>query len=120
MQPERQVSVAFIGIGAALVIPEYVALSRHPGVTPGASLAVGTVLGALGVLLGSLVISSHPARSARVLGLGFWILVALAFSAAAFAGALHCAGWGRRIVFGLAGVLPLVGPILVLARGDAA
>ena len=120
MLVERQVSVAFIGIGAALVIPEYVALSRHPGATPGASLAVGAALGALGVLFGSLVAGSHPARSARVLGFTFWTLVALAFSAAAFAGGVHCAGWGRRVVFGLVGVLPLVGPILVLARGDAA
>lgn len=118
MQPERQISVALVGIGAALVIPEYLALSRHQSLTPGASLAVGAVLGAIGVFGGSLVAVGHPARSARILGLALWILIGLAFSGAAIIGAVHSAGWVGRFVFGLAGLLPLAGPVVVMALRD--
>ncbi|HYK82471.1 MAG TPA: hypothetical protein VEU55_04950 [Gemmatimonadales bacterium] len=120
MQPERQISVALTGIGAALVIPEYLALSRHQNVAPGAGLFVGAVVGALGVFGGSLVASGHPARSARVLGMAIWVVIGLAFSGAVFVAAVHSAFWGRRLVFGVVGLLPLVGPILVAARRDRA
>src|SRR2546425_5302573 len=118
MQPERQISIAFTGIGAALVIPEYVALSHHQHATPGTGLVIGAVLGALGVFGGSLMASGHSARSARALGIALWILVGLAFSGAVLLGAVHSASWGSRVVFGLAGLLPLVGPSVVLARRD--
>ena len=120
MQPERQISIAFTGIAAALIIPEYVAVSRHQPVTLGVGVVVGAVLGALGVFGGSLMAVEHSSRSARVLGLAVWILISLGFSGAAFVGAAHGAGWWPRTVFGLAGLLPLLGPIVVLARRDQA
>ncbi len=118
MQPERQISIAFTGIAAVLVIPEYIALSHHQHATPGAGLVVGAVLGALGVFGGSLIVAGHSKRAARALGFGLCILIGLAFSGAALFGAVHSPSWGRRVVFGLAGLLPLVGPILVLTRHD--
>ena|SRR3989475_236692 len=118
MQPERQIAIAFTGVAAALVIPEYLALSHHQPAAPGVGLVVGAVLGALGVFGGSLMAAGHPARSARALGFGLWIVVGLAFSGAVLTGAVHSASWGRRVVFGLAGLLPLVGPIVLLARRD--
>ena len=118
MQPERQVSIALIAVGGALVIPQYVALSHHPGITPGASLAVGGILGALGVSLGSLLVCDHPARSARVLGLAILTLVGLAFSVGVYPGVVHSVTWGSRIVFGLVVLLPILGPVALAARAE--
>ncbi len=115
MQPERQISIALTGIGAALAVPEYVAISHHHA-APGASLAVGTLLGALGVFLGSCVAAGYSERPARVFRLLIWALAALAFSGAALLGAGHAASWGGRALFGVAGVLPLTGPVLVMTR----
>jgi MFS family permease len=120
VQPERQISVALVGIGAALVIPELAALSRSPDATPGANLVVGGVLGALGVFLGTLLASDHAERSARVLGLAIWTLAGIAFSGPVLLGALGEPGWGGRTIFGLAAILPLLGPVVVLARRDKA
>lgn len=117
MQPERQVSLALIGIGAALAVPESVAIVRHHA-PPGASLAVGTVLGALGVCLRCLLAAGHLARTARLLGLAFWTLAAFLFSAAALTGAWHAATWPGRLLFGLAALKPLAGPILVFLRRE--
>jgi hypothetical protein len=120
MQPERQVSIAFAGIGAALVIPELVGLTRHPPTTPGGLLLTGTVLGAMGVFFGSLVVAGHPARSARALGLTLWSLIALAFTGVAILAVVRSTTWGWRILLGAAALLPLGGPALVLARRDQA
>ncbi len=116
MQPERQISVAFTVVAAALVIPEYIAVSHHQHATPGAVLVVGAVLGALGVFGGSLIVAGYSERAARAFGFGVCILIGLAFSGAVLFAAVHSPSWGRRVVFGLAGLLPLVGPILVLTR----
>jgi len=119
MQPERQISVALLAIAAAVVIPVYLTLSRHPDAVPGTSLAVGAVLGAIGILLGSLVAAGHSAASARAVGLGFWTLMALALSGATWLGAAHSLTWVGRMAFGIAGFLPLAGPILALIRRQA-
>ena len=116
MLVERQLSVFMVGIGAALVIPDVVALSRHTGATPGAGLAIGGTLGALGVFLGCLLASDHPARGARILGMMLWIILGFAFAGGVFACALHCPGWGSRIVFGLVALLPLLGAIVAALR----
>src|SRR5579864_5361048 len=99
MQPERQVSIALAAVGAALVFPQYPAASHGPPLTPGVGLVIGGVLGALGVLLGSLVAIDHSARIARVLGVGFWVVVGLALSGGVFLGATHSPTWGLRLVF---------------------
>lgn len=116
MQPERQVSVAFAAVGAALVVPQYLAMYHDQNAAPGVSLAIGAVLGALGVLLGSLLAADHDARVVQVLGVGFWILIALGLSDAALLGALHSPGWTGQVVFGLSALLPLIGPLLVLVH----
>jgi hypothetical protein len=117
MQPERQISVALTSIGAALAAPEFSAIYLHHA-APGAGLMVGALLGAIGTVFGSLLATDHPARSARVFFLAAWTLIALAFSGAALVGAWHASSQGGRALLGLAGVLPLAGPALVLTRRE--
>jgi uncharacterized membrane protein YfcA len=117
MQPERQISIALTIIGAALAAPEFSAIYLHH-VPPRAGLMVGALLGAIGAFFGSILASDHPARSFRVFFLVVWTLIALAFSGAALFGAWYAATWGGRALFGLAGVLPLAGPALVLTRRE--
>jgi hypothetical protein len=119
MQPERQISVALTAVSAALVLPAFLALAHHPNAAPGASLAIGAAIGALGVLFGSLVGMDHSVAVVRAISLGFWSVIALALSGATWFGAAHSASWGGRIVFGITGFLPLAGPILVLRRRHA-
>lgn len=114
---ERQVSIFLTGIGAALVVPEYTVLSHHQTAVPGGALAVGGVLGALGVFLGILGASDHRSPAVRVLAITCWALSALAFSAALVVGAVHSPTWGRRVVFGVAGALPIAGPLALLFFG---
>jgi hypothetical protein len=118
MQPERQISIALLGVGAALDIPQYVGVAHHLAPAPGMSLAVGTLLGALAVLLGALLAVDFSGI-ARVVVFGFWVAVALAFSGVTAFCAAHGLAGGRRVFFDLVAVLPLVGPILVLARSSA-
>jgi hypothetical protein len=115
MQPERPVSIALTTIGAAFAVPDYISVSHHHA-TPGTGLIVGGLVGAFGVLLGSLLTTWHPARLGRALGLAFWTLIALAFSGATLFGAWHTATWAGRALFGLTSALPLAGPTLVLTR----
>jgi hypothetical protein len=117
MQPERQISIALLGVGAALDIPQYVGVVHHVA-PPGMSLAVGTLLGALAVLLGALLAVDFSGI-ARFVVFGFWVVVALAFSGVTAFCAAHGLAGGRRAFFDLVAVLPLVGPILVLARSSA-
>jgi hypothetical protein len=117
MQPERQISVALTIIGATLAAPEFSAIYLHH-VPPRASLVVGALFGAIGAFFGSILAADHPAGSLRVLRLVVWTLIALAFSGAALFGAWNAATWGGRALFGLAGVMPLAGPALVLTRRE--
>ncbi len=117
MQPERQFSVALTCIGAALVAPELSAVYLHQA-PPGAGLMVGALLGAIGAFFGSLLAIDHSARSARIFYLALWILIALTFSGVTLFGAWHAASLEGRVLFGLAGVLPLAGPGLALTRRE--
>jgi MFS family permease len=120
MQPERPIALACAGIAIALVAPEFLTLTRPESAPPGTGLVVGAVLGALGVYGGSFMAAERQARSARALAFGFWILLALAFSGALFLAAVQSPTWGHRLVFGLSGILPLVGPVVVLSRKEHA
>lgn len=120
MQVERQIAIAVTGIGAALLIPEYAGMMRHPPTSPSGLLVAGAVLAAIGTLFGSLLAIDHPARAARVLGVAFWTLVGLAFAGICVLGLTHSATLARRALFGVAGALPLLGPIVVVARSQRA
>ena len=120
MQPERQISLALAMIGGALVIPEYARAARTPPSTPGVSLIVGAVLGALGIFGGCLMAMDYSPRSARVLRIGLWTTVGLAFTGALLIGAAHSTTWGLRVGMGAAALLPLVGPLFVFTRRDNA
>lgn len=119
MMIERQVSIFFTGVGAAIVVPQYEMLAHHAPAGPGAALAVGGVLGALGIFLGTLGAMESEPPVLRVIGIGFWVCAALAFDAALAAGAMHSPGWGHRILFGAVGALPVAGTAVALLRGSA-
>jgi MFS family permease len=120
MQPERQLSVALAGVGAFLVAPAAAALMRHPPTPAGGQLVTGTVLGALGVLLGCLVAAGHPARAARALGLAVWSLVGVGLAAGAVLALIHSPSWGGRALFGTSALLPLIGPVLTIVKREQA
>lgn len=119
MMIERQVSIFFTGVGAAIVVPQYEMLVHHAPVGPGALLALGGVLGAFGVFLGTLGAMECEPPVLRVIGLGFWACAALAFSGALAAGVMLSPGWGHRILFGAVGALPVAGTAVALLRGSA-
>ena len=116
MQPERPLSIAVTGIAVALIVPQYLALSHHQGAVPGNSVLVGGILGALGVYAGTLMASDFAARPTRVTGYVFCLLLALAFCGAPLLAALYSPGWGRSMMFGLAAILPWLGPAAVYRR----
>lgn len=116
---ERQVSIFFTGVGAAIVVPQYEMLAHHAPAGPGALLAVGGVLGAFGVFLGTLGAMQSEPLVLRMVGLAFWVAAALAFSGALAAGVIHSSGWGHRIAFGMVGALPVLGSTFALLRGNA-
>ena len=118
MQPERQISVALTAVSITLIASQCGTLVHHADATPGTSLLVGAVLGALGVFGGSLMAASYSARSARVITLLFWTLTALALSGGVALGAVHSPGWGGRIAYGVGSLLLLAGPAFVLSRRD--
>ena len=115
MQLERPIGIAFAGLAIALVAPEYITLSRPDAASPSTALVLGAVLGALGVYVGSIMAAERVTRSTRVLAFGFWILLAFALSGALFLAVAQSHTWGYRLLFGLGGLLPLVGPVAVLA-----
>lgn len=112
---ERQVSIFFAGISAALAIPEY---TKHAPVADGphVGLLIGTALGTLGLLMG-IVIAAEEFNNARGRGerlwyLGkilVWTLFAFGLSAGTAITALHAPGIGWRIVLGVNSLAPLAG-----------
>jgi hypothetical protein len=120
MQPERQIALACTGIAIALAAPEFLALTRHQPAAPGTGLVIAAVLGGLGIFGGCLMAAERETRTARGLAFGFWIALALGLSITLVVAAAQSPTWGHRALFAVAGLLPLVGPIMVLARRETA
>jgi len=98
MQPERQIYVACVMIGGAIVYPEVRGMLLHPESVPGGALMTGGFFGTLGIFFGTLLTSDTDPAWFKALGLGFWGLVSGAFAGAMQFGALRSAGAVR---FGL-------------------
>ncbi|HEY6873831.1 MAG TPA: hypothetical protein VI298_13995 [Geobacteraceae bacterium] len=124
---ERQISVALAGISAALVLPAYgPILADKPAAAAGSPgvLFVGTLLGALAILMGSLLSVDElegTTGGRRLLPLAktiVWSAFALCVSAGTGMTAMHAQGTGWRIALGVAALLPLAGlaPALIRSR----
>ena len=116
---ERQFSIAFAGISAALVVPAYThILNGNPAAATSspAALLIGTVLGALAVLMGLLL--SVGDQEGTTGGYRLWLLLktslwsasALCLSAGTGMAAMLMPGPGWRIALGITALSPLVGP----------
>lgn len=120
MLPEHRLSIVFTGMGAGLVIPQLVYLSHHPHPAPDGTLVTDIVLGALGVFFGSILVERPPERAALALGVGLWIwiwiLIGLAYTGVGAFALTQSATRGRRLLFAVSAILPLLGPFVVLAR----
>lgn len=105
MQPERQIAVACVLIGGALIYPDAMEMLKRHDSVPGGLYFTGGVLGSLGVFFGSLLAFDFDGGM-RILFGGIWLTLALAFAGAMFLAMLHSPGWTWRILFAAAGVLP--------------
>ena len=113
MMPERQLSVALVLTGAALLVPEVKQLLAQPEHVPGGELFAGALVGALGLLFASVVMAAEGG-AARWLRWVFWGPVALALAGSMVFGALRSDSWTWRALYGLDALLGLTGPALVV------
>jgi hypothetical protein len=88
MQMERQIFVFSALMGAALAYPEVRGLMTDPEAVPGGMLLMGGFFGALAAFFGTLMALDYEPRWFKVLAVGFWGLLALAF-----AGAMQYGAW---------------------------
>lgn len=119
---ERQVSIFCAGISTAIVVPEFFpTFIKHVPVTDGphVSLVIGTVLGALGVLTGMLLVADEISyaegwgwRSFCLIKILLWIIFALGLSAGTAYFALNTSDILWSILLGLASLAPLIGLII--------
>lgn len=113
---ERQVSIFAAALGGALALPQYQIMSRPVPGGPGASLAVGVLIGAAGVFMGGAVAAGWDHRVLRVAGLTFWTAVGLAFAAVSVVGVLHSHTWLGHVGFALLALPPVAGPAWIFVR----
>ncbi len=122
---ERQLSIFFAGISTALVVPECSPVClKHAPVTAGShvGLLIGTALGALGVLLGILLVAERLEYAggwgerlwARCTLLA-WALFAFGLSAGTAQVAFRAPDLGWRIVLAVDSLAPLAGLMLPFA-----
>ena len=114
MMIERQVSIALVGVAVAVVLPEYADMRHHPEYAPHAALLVGTLLGALGTLMGTLVFTDNDSLLFKLLMWCLWCLPSGFLSLTAVLGVLHSAGPVWQMVFAVSAPLPFGGAALVL------
>jgi hypothetical protein len=99
MQMERQIFVFSALMGAALAYPEVRGLMTHPEAVPGGALMTGGFFGALATFFGTLMALEYDPWWFKVLAVGFWGLLALAFAGAMQYGALRSPGPVRLAFF---------------------
>lgn len=108
MQPERQIALFCVLMGSALVYPEMRVMLQHPEQVPGGELMTGGFFGAGAVFFGTLLTLDADPRWFKLLSLGFWGLVSLAFAAAMQYGAFRSPGSVRMGFFEFFTALVLV------------
>jgi hypothetical protein len=113
MMPERQLSVALVLTGAAVLVPEVKRLLAQSAQLPGGALFAGALLGALGLLFASIVIAAEGG-AARWLRWVFWAPVALALAGCMIFGVLRSDSWTWRALYCFDALLGLTGPVLVV------
>lgn len=120
MMPERQLSVALVLTGAAVLVPEAKQLLTQPAHVPGGALFTGALLGALGLMFASMVTAAEGG-AARWLRWAFWGPVALALAGLMVFGALRSDSWTWRGLYCLDALLGLTGPawVVVFAVRDS-
>jgi hypothetical protein len=120
---ERQISIAIAGVSAALVVPAYTPLFTDKTAAAAGSpvaLLIGTVLGALAVLMGLLVSTGDlegaagPLRVLSLVKVVLWSTLAICLSAGTGAVAMHAPGIGWRIGLTLASLAPLAAAAMVV------
>jgi len=108
MQPERQICVACVMVGGAIVYPEVRGMLMHPEAVPGGALMTGGFFGALGIFFGTLLTSDTDPAWFKAIGLCFWGLVSAAFVAAMQFGAFRSTGPVRMGLFEFCTALALL------------
>lgn len=107
MQPERQISVACLAVGAALILPEVHKLYAQADAVAGGAYFAGGLIAALGVIFGLLVVLDQEGSVLAVFG-GLLALTELALLACMLLAAWRDPAWTWRILFALAGALPFL------------
>lgn len=119
MQPERQISLAGILVGASLILPEAGKLYAHADAVASGGYFAGGLIGAVGVIFGALVVLDEEGSVLAVFG-GLLTLIELALLACMLLAAYRDPSWTWRVLFTLAGLLPLLlfgfGALLLRAR----
>ncbi len=77
---ESPLSLAAIGIAAALIVPECTAILDQPDKIPSMTLVVGAIIGAFGVYALTAVASSHEKLAVRLSLVTIWGGLALGLS----------------------------------------
>jgi hypothetical protein len=114
---ERPISFVITGISLAIMVPESSALLEQPNQIPGSILIAGTVIGAVGIYLGSTVASSYYKALGRALRLTMWGFLGLGMSVGTVYFGLRASEWWNQLLFFGAGCLPLFAHVAALLQG---
>jgi hypothetical protein len=98
--------IFLVVMSLALLVPIYRRLFFQTNYVPGATLCVGTMLGAGAVFIGSAYASQWAAFPKRLF-LSLWALFALMLAIGAGYGMLSTPNWSWRIALSLTALLPL-------------
>lgn len=107
MQPERQISVAGLMVGGALILPEVSKLYIHADAVAGGGYFAGGIIAAFGVIFGLLVVLDQEGSVLLVFGGGL-ALIQLALLALMLLAAWRDPSWTWRVLFVLAGLAPII------------
>ena len=114
---ERHLSLAITVISLAFLVPESFSLLEQPSQVPGITLAVGAVIGAIGIYLGSAVACTYWKKVGRTLRLIAWGILGLGMSTSTLYFGSRAQGWWAKLLFLSAGCLPLLAHVTVLFKG---
>lgn len=113
---EQPLSFATTGMALAMMIPECKALPEQPHLVPGPALIAGTLIGGIGVYLGSATAINCSRRLERALRLPVWGLLGLAMTVCtAYFVFRPPAGWQKLFFIGFS-CAPLVAYLAVLLQ----
>lgn len=104
---ERRVAPFISAVGLALTLPAGAAAFHGFAPRSVTSAGVGAVLGAVGILMGSLVARATSLKPIIAIGIVVWLLVAVAFSGSMFLVAIQQPGFAARAVVLIVALLPL-------------